>query len=342
MNLTTKLCSLTLLAVVFSLVSSGCSDKQVNNPERVVNPASGNFINEEVVLTLDDVHGDHNLKMIGGWGGLKTHESWFLRTVWSPQRVNLLIEGLKYFYIQNGAFPSSFDEFSQSSFLAFTTVDPVSFKQINYNHPITSMDDYLNLIVDPSSTEWTITGRQPNFPGGEWIEAVWQIDPVKYSWDRLVTHNNSTYPNAVAMKGAYVANCLFRILWERENRRNSMPVDATDLLDGLWIVNYDWAADNPNFAYQAASFQFGLDSDRHRVVAIWTDLEGSVYSETWVWNPWPEGVWRTLPVTGPEDPDALTGIPMGPVSELYDGIPEVLWTCSLLNSEPVSSTIQQN
>ena len=285
---------------------------------------------QDLGLTLDDVFGDHNPKMIGGWGGENTREEWFLRCVWSPHRIDMLENGLRYFYALHGRFPFDWNELEDSGMFPIRPLDPIDGGSINYGIAPTSTDDFHNMLVEPSAAGWFATGMTPLFPDGNWIEAEWEMINYGEFFSDVMHQRAERYPNAVAMAGASLADALERVLHDRISRRNLMPESSEELLDGLWIVHHEWAVHDPGIdLMQPGTFVFGIDETQLLAVAAWRDDLGVWYTRAWRWDPWPEG-WDRPPQ--PYGEVGLDGIPWHGPHEGY--VPEtMLWSCSLPGAE---------
>jgi len=279
-------------------------------------------------LTLDDVFGEHNPKMIGGWGGMKTHEEWFLRRVRDYNRFNLLQNGLSYWYAQYGQFPSSWEQLDEAGFFPIRPLDPISGSQINFHSQPTSDDDFIHVWSAAGYAGWSIDGRTPMYPDGEWISHTWDFNPPTDEMGlEIADYRAQMYPNAIAMKGAMFADALESVLFDYAHRRALMPASSDEMLDGLWVVANDRAANNPAVdPDEPGGFLFGIDESEMLSIAVWYDDQGNKYSLAWKWNPWPDG-WEDIPKAG--ESEGYEGLPWTAYPE--DFIPAtVLWTCSFL------------
>ena len=281
-----------------------------------------------VALTLDDVFGAHNPKMIGGWGGMKTHETWFLRRVRDYNRFNLLQNGLNYMYAQFGQFPSSWEQLDEAGFFPIRSLDPINGSQIDFQSQPTSDDDFIHVWTEAGSNGWSIDGQTPMYPDGEWMSHTWDFNPPTEEMGmEIADYRTRTYPNPTAMKGAMFADALESVLFDYAHRRALMPVSSEDMLDGLWVIANDWAANDPDIDPNAlGGFLFGIDESELLSIAVWYDDQGNRYSSAWKWDPWPDG-WEHVPVAG--ESAGYEGLPWTDYPEDFTPA-TVLWTCSLL------------
>ncbi|HDS30606.1 MAG TPA: hypothetical protein ENN67_06120 [Firmicutes bacterium] len=266
--------------------------------------------------------------MIGGIGGTKTQNDWYLRCVWSPKRIETIRTGLDFYYAANSSFPSSFTELSDKGYFPLRPLDPITAEPIEYAvYPETS-DDFDHLSIDSSTDEWRITGQSPDLTGS-WFQFTWEIPAPQDFWAKLSNNRSKWYPNDVAMRGAMLGEVFRMLLMDYQMRRARLPESSDDLLDGLWIVNDEWAKDNPDLnLFEPGVFVFGLFEDSPKAFAWWTDLSGQVYSETWKYNPWRTSGWLSPPQ--PEDYEGATNYPDGPLPD--DFVPNndnIIWSCFL-------------
>lgn len=315
------------LTLVVLCLLAACQQK----PSNLSGPpgsSGADLESRHAALTLEDVFGPHNPKMIGGWGGERTKEAWFLRCVRSPQRLDLLSTALDFFYAQNGSYPSDWDALEESGLYPIRPLDPIDGKAIVYGVAPESSDDFHRLTIETSYEDWSITGRLPEFPEGTWCEHTWEFEPCEGPCRTLIEQDVFRFPTPVALRGFMLAKILEHILWDYEHRRALMPAGAEEMLDGLWYVAEDWAAHDPAAdAAQPGGFLFGVDSAEGLSVAIWHDETGKRYAEGWIWDPWPSG-WEKPPRAGEQE--GHHGLPSwDPIPD--DFTPEtVLWSCSLV------------
>ena len=283
----------------------------------------------ETGLTLDDVFGDHNPKMIGGWGGLKTHESWFLRCVRTHWNLDLMQLGLDYYYALNSRYPTSWTELSRAGFCPIIPLDPITGESINYDRPPRSDDDCASFNIEAGETQWLVHGIAIRFPTGEYYPYTWAWELPEDSWLEVADYRRGEYPNSVSMRGAMLSDILEAILQDYENRRALIPNTSEELLDGLWEVHDPWAMNSglTDFS-QPGSFVFGVDPEQQLSAAIWRDNLGSRKYMCWRWDPWPSG-WTSVPQPG--ETDGMHGEPWG--QEIEEGYvpPIMLWSCMLTN-----------
>jgi len=321
-----KFFQLALMAIIVaSAISLSCADSNQlvsSSPDETVPDLAA----RSASLTLDDVFGDHNPRMIGGWGGEKTHQDWFLRCVRSGDRLELLSIGLKYYYALNDRYPENLAELNSAGFVHFAALDPISQAVIKYDTPPTNDTDFINMVLDTSSEPWHLTGQIPIFPEGTWQSYTWDIAGIDESTRNVINSLGENYSNPVAMKGAYMAWAFEHMLWDYEHRRATMPNTGEELLDGLWEVYNSSITDDPAVDISnPGAFIFGIDTQEQLSVAIWNDLEGNSYILSWTWDPWPHG-WDHVPTAG--ENIGHHGIPWEPPSD--DFVPgSILWSCYL-------------
>lgn len=278
-------------------------------------------------VNYDDYFGDHNPKLIGAWGGERTHDSWFIQCVQSKTRVNLLRDSLEFFYALNLEFPSSMDDLDSSGFYPIRPLDPINYEPISYGSALESDTDFNNVTLNTSDSHWTITGNTPRFPDGTWYEYTWDYEHPDGPWFDIAMQRSSDYRNPIAMRGAMLSNALAYIMWNFENRRAELPENNDELLDGLWYVHDEWAEYSEDIEiFDPGTFVFGLYPSELKSAAVWTDPYGNIYREAWTWDPWPSG-WTEIPSV--EERPGIHGSPCDPPDDT-EGPEIVLWKCSLM------------
>jgi hypothetical protein len=285
--------------------------------------------------TLADVIGDHNPKMIGIWGGRLTHQSWFLRAaVWNRDRFE---EHLTYYWLAFCQLPIDLADLHAEGFLPIIGLDPVTGEAYRYGSPITGKEDFADVALETSVTDWAIKQQAPHLPKGEWRRCEQHVGCDEWPED-LAERTRQAYPNPTALRGAHLSWQLSWMLFDYATRRDMMPISNEDLLDGLWTVDEPWARDNPSLDWtKPGGFMFGIDECNEVAVAIWRDEQGTVYKEAYRFSPWPTQGWQKVP-------DFFEYIERSQARPFYerldsffdqvppDYVPEIqLWICSLLN-----------
>ncbi|MCX6647483.1 MAG: hypothetical protein NTY09_14150 [bacterium] len=308
------------------LIMTGCQfgNHEITQSEDKVNSVSENSAPS---FTLEDAFGAHNPLMIGGWGGLKTHEEWFLRCVRQGPRMDLLDMGLKNYYSSHFEFPGSWQELDESGYFPVRALDPITGQPFCFTKEAENNEDFINLSLEITPGLWVFKGQAINTTG-QYYPYAWDFS-VQDEWMvNTAAQDFELYPTDYAMRGYNLAMSCYRILWDYEKRRAEMPATNAQLLDSLWYVATSWAENDPSIDYtQPGGFMFGIDQEKGISVAIWLDETGQEYIDTRRWDPWPDG-WHEIPAVGPRD-----GIHGGPWVDPEAGfVPEtILWTCNLQN-----------
>ena len=331
-RLVLHLCFLLGLALV---AISGCStgEKTGSTEDR-----SSSEIFEEYVsdCTLEDVVGEHNPRFIGIWGGKLTSEPWFIRFATVSWRFMNLRTGLEYYFAVHNEYPRSWEQFAESTFYPIRPLDPVTSEPLRYDCQPRSNDDFTNIGIEASPAQWRIAYQAPSMPDGEWVHLEIEIDPFERHDEAYYEDIRSSWPTAASVTGAVLAESLDTVLWHYVHRRNEIPSNADDLLDGLYSAE-PWAASRTGLILShPGTFVFGVDRDRGWAAAIWRDEAGQVYSKLHDYSPWPEDGWDHVP-TWPEiaylQADASYSNPytegVGDFDPSTYVPPTVLWTCSL-------------
>ncbi len=278
-------------------------------------------------VNYDDYFGDHNPKLIGAWGGEKTHEDWFIQCVQSQMRVNLLRHSLEFHYAKTLKFPSGMDELDSIGYYPIRPLDPLNYQPIVYGSELESDTDFNNVILETSETEWKITGNTPSYPDGTWYEYTWDFEHPDGPWLNIAMQRSSDFGNPVAMRGAMLSTAFSYIVWNFEKRRAELPANQEELLDGLWYVHDEWAEFSEDIEISDTGvFVFGLYPSEMKSAAIWTDPYGNIYREAWLWDPWPAG-WNEIPSVG--ERTGIHSAQCDPPND-FEGPEVVLWQCSLI------------
>ena len=282
-------------------------------------------------LTMADVAGEHNPKMIGLLGGKWTRKPWYLQAERSGERVQLLNVALYAFKTLYARFPEDWAELEHSGLFPIRPLDPINGKAVNYGVAPTGDGDFIDLDVSASTAEWTVTGLHPWTPDGTWKKYTWKYsEPPQVKLSAFTTEYGK-YTSIVALRGAVLASALNYLVFDYQDRRNEMPGSSDELFDGLWSIGQTWAANDPGLdVSRPGDFSFGLDKDSGRVAASWHDAQGLEYRVGYLYSPWPQGGWSKPPTV-----DELQGksqrILALPTQVPEGFIPEnILWKCSLL------------
>lgn len=250
--------------------------------------------------TLEDVIGDHNPKMIAIWAGNLTHQEWFLRRQRANQPVVFLNLALQNYYILNHEFPRDIAQLDDIGFLPLEPLDPITEESYQYGPHIGDSEDILSIGVDTSSEAWVI-----NLPSYDELGdlQIYSFDLVQDILFRSKIFQNyyfseieREYPEAEAMRGYHLASRLNSILYDFVTRRNDIPKNDVELLDGLWIVREDWATCDLSLDESLTGvFIFGIDHTAECAFARWTDTEGKEYCIAWEYSPLPDYGWDYVP-----------------------------------------------
>ncbi len=248
-------------------------------------------------LSMEDVAGEHNPRMIGIWGGKFTRQPWFLRSEHSDDRLFFGL-GLRCFQALYGRFPADWNELNRSGLNPIQPLDPVTGQEYCYAVAPKSATDFVNIDLQTSAAAWRATFNVPIFPRGEWVIRTLDLDLRRQSdWNADFRLDlRSDYPNISAMRGIWLAITLDHILVDHVLRRAKMPETAEQLLDCLWTVKQEWATNDSDVDItQPGTFFFGVDKGNEIAVAVWRDRNAGVYWKVYDYSPWPEGGWDSVP-----------------------------------------------
>jgi hypothetical protein len=275
--------------------------------------------------TFEDIFGPHNPLMIGGWGGKRTQEEWFLKWVRQSARLDLLCMGLRNYYSGHFEFPVSWDELEVSGYFPVRALDPITNQPFNFNKEPVDNEDFINMVTEASKEQWLITGQAID-TNGLYFAHTWDYNNKDEWMVSSAGDDFVNYPTEYAIRGYNLAFSCYRILCDYEDRRAEMPETHDQLLDSLWYVANSWAENDPAVDFNLpGGFMFGIDKNAGISVAIWRDESGQLYYDTRRWDPWPDG-WHELPVAG--EKDGMHGV--GWVQPEPGFVPEtILWTCNL-------------
>jgi len=290
-------------------------------------------VNKELGLapyTMEEVFGEHNPKMISGVGRELTHEEWYLRCARQGSRLEPLRTALDFFHAQHERYPANWNELKSEGFYPMSAVDPINGEIMDFNRQPTSEDDFTGFTVAASTSGWLVYGQAFDFIERQWYSETWEYDVHDDIQSQAMKTYRRSYPSSIAKRGALLAQLLAHCTIDYEIRRAEMPESPEQMLDGLWVVNDEWAEHKPGIDWQAPGcFMFGIDSNEQVAVAIWRDTDGAIFTEAWKWDPWPAG-WENWPWPGKPKPGDHGFPVIKPVPD--DFIPEtILWTCSLVN-----------
>ena len=245
-------------------------------------------------VTLDDVTGEHNPHMIGIWGGMLTHEPWFLRYVMSVYRFEYLRLGLEHFYALHGYYPDGIYELISEGFFPFTSLDPVTGNCYDYNSEIlNSPDDYLSTFIKASENTWIIS-----YNGLRWSNHSYQLtehDLNQYnSLSNYAVALTGEYPTAEALRGRNLSRILFLLTYNYQDRTNTSPDCIEDIMNGM--VDY-----TEGFSFSVideariSAYYFGVDANKQEVISVWFDADGNMYREIAHYTYWPIDGWTDVP-----------------------------------------------
>jgi hypothetical protein len=229
--------------------------------------------------------------MIDIWGGRYTQYDWFLRSERTDCRYEVVFLALEHYFALTGHFPETLDELSDIGFLPIRPRDPITGEVIHFDSSSDSRD-YLNTTLSASATEWTISCPMAQFPTGQSRNYERHIDIGDMLHDEYLTK----FPDVSSSRGSLFSELFNELTFDYYCRRNRMPADMDDLLDGLWFVNTKKFRDDKRIDLSGpGQFMFGLDPYMQMAVGIWTDHNNTKYFQTFGYSPWPVSGWIRVP-----------------------------------------------
>jgi len=308
------------------LLIFGCQDNTGASSVNIPGSSSDTEFTPEQRLAM--VFGPDNPKQFAGWAKPEyASEPWMHQRVRAGYRISTLCTGLEFYYAVHYMYPPDLVTLTEAGYFPVRSNDPLNFEPIVYDRTPQSISDYSSIAIEASPDCWVFKGRMPELWDGEWVEYKIERKVPDGTGILIAENRNLKYQTEIAMRGAFFAELLERILWDYEVRYALMPESADDLLDDLYYVEDEWAMHDPgaNFT-EPGGFMFGYDELTGRSIAIWRDEAGEPYSLAWQWAPWPDG-WEDVP---PIELEGFHGMPC-PDPDIND-IPEtILWTCNLID-----------
>jgi len=284
------------LKIVFTSIIIMMSYKPVSVNINTVLPFISGYDFDALVegVTLDDVTGGHNPHMIGIWGGMLTHESWFLRFVRYGWRKELLVLGLNHYRLHYNRYPTGIDELIGDGFMPFTPLDPVTGEA--YNFHATSIDDpedYLSTVVKSSENTWSLTHSAVG-----WMDNSYQITEVfinRYAFLGVSpTEITEEYYSLETMRGSFLSKALFLMFRDYQTRTRTSPDSMEEMMSGMnqYTEGFQYCGITDPYV---SSFYFGVDVPNMKVISVWFDTDGNMFRFTAQYGVWVEGGWTEVP-----------------------------------------------